>query len=277
MLNPVLWHAPILVSIGVYYSMYLRHISALDGLMGSRLEVVLNTSSFLLGGPQLTACDVNLGLVALAVSVLAVAIVILSIVRLAMRRDDRVIFYSVSIFLAPTVMVILTNPTSFSVRYLLPAFVAAIPLISGFLAHQRTNTKFGGIFVSLVLAAVAFGNFQYLRQLLTNGRAEYRQALEYIIANSDHLPTTLSSANDFRTEMIIDYYKNRLSKPGAIVYQPKSSSANASLWYLGQGYDRYCPAKAQATEGLASYSFEKLFDFSTLSGWQWFLYKKVSS
>ena len=271
------WHGPTLLCIVCYYALFLRHISPLDGPTGSRLEVVLNTASLLLGGPQLTACVPALGFTALGVAILALSVVGSSVFRLFRHSDDVWVFYLASIVLAPTAMVVATNPASFSVRYLLPALVAAIPLISGFLVRQQSANRFSSAMVVLTLVAITFGNYVYIKQLLTNGRAQYRSALEYIINQSEQLPTTLASANDFRGEMITNYFGTRVSNPGTIQYQPKSASGAPSVWYLAHGYDRYCAPADQLSQGGVLYKFEKLFDFSTLSGWQWYLYRKVSS
>jgi len=121
------------------------------------------------------------------------------------------------------------------------------------------------------------GNCVHLWKFLTVGRGHYREAADYLVANTVGSVITLSSDHEARTKMVLSYYFEHAAMHGKTPQYVSYDSPVAPQWLLVQSQEvNPTPGKMVGGPWAGSaFVLEETFPYHGLSGWHWFLYHRI--
>jgi hypothetical protein len=271
------------ISLALLYAVLLRHVF-IGGADPYRLaDVLVKTLSYAGGGP-------GAGAVA-AVAALATAGAFLgAIVWLHRAGRSEWLLYAGTVFVAPAAVLGALRPDVLAPQYFIVdvafGLLALSYLCAG--AWRRGGALRWGM--AAVLAIHLVGNAANVVRLYRFGRGGYLDGLEYMAANTPGRAVTVTSDHDFRNGMILDFYGSYLPPGKQIRYIPQAlqlpvealetpgapSAAPGAAWMLFHrfGRDRDVAPHIADRQGTA-YELVKTIPYADLSGWHWFIYRKV--
>jgi len=166
----------------------------------------------------------------------------------------------------------------FQVRY----FVIAFPfflLLSARLACLGWDRSGNGGRAMLLLALATFlaGNFQRDYFLLTQGRGRYSQALAEILRNSPPGPVLVGSDHDFRNGLVLQFHASRIPGGDRLRYVDQVHARHQKPdWFLVHSQDiGFLPPTQIQIGGLGVYQLAGRYGYAGLSGWNWFVYRRI--
>ncbi len=133
------------------------------------------------------------------------------IVALARNRDLRWGFFATGLILAPAALLIATGRAYLYPRYFLVQVFLLYLLIA--LGAGRVWNKYGIVMRWLMGGMVivwAAANLLLSIELARIGRGHYKEALQYIAANTSSPPARIGSIQDLRSELLVGYYQKYL-------------------------------------------------------------------
>jgi|GEM_PF-1825462 len=202
------------------------------------------------------------------------------------------VFFAVSIFCAPTLVLIFFPFPFVGMRHFLPSLlllVFALSYFVDFLWKKSPVSKIaaiGFIFIFLV------GQMTYFPRFLEYGRAQFTNTMEYLRAVSCGRPMTVSSDFDFRNELVFNFYKERLKGSDHLRYVSLAAVKTEKdlpdimlVHYFDclPGDSGCLPKDLKVSSAVViplngkSYRFSYLRSFpwyGVLSGWSWIVFKK---
>jgi hypothetical protein len=202
-------------------------------------------------------------------------------VRLLRHEGDRRWPFLLAIaILAPAIFLFVTRAHYIYFRY----FLITFSFVLIFAARAACETwRHGGrefrALAALALLVFATGQIQRDLGLLRLGRGQYSATLSYILDHSDGDRVLVGSDHDFRNPLVIRFHASRLPGGGRLVYVDQSQLARVRPeWFLMHNQDlHYQPVQEFVLRGVGGYRLEKVFPFSGISGWDWFLYRRVAA
>lgn len=258
--------SPPLGALAALFALDLRLLRIGGGPHETPSRLLVRTLSVSIGGPvELPGASFFAALVA----VLLIAELVRRIQRFWPERDSTDpgaylwVFYAAVISIPLWLALVLDPPFLFP-RYFLVS-IAFVPLLAASLVGALGRRR-GAVLLALLLGANAWGWIRFARE----GRGHYQEALERILepAPGDDVAVTVTvgSDQDFRNEMIVDFYRERLGERARrLTYVPRQSGA-AEFWIgslSGSTCDR-CPLLG-------------IYPSSALSGATWRLYRRDRS
>jgi hypothetical protein len=255
-------HTPALAVLGLLVALDLRYLTIGGGPRTPPAELLGQTMSLAIGGPL----DVPQ---AWAFAVLAAILVGLELSRMLRRfwRDRETtdprrllwLFYAAVLGLPLWLTVVLDPPFLFP-RY----FLVSIGFVPVLLASLTVSvSRLGALaLLSLYLAtnAVSWARFA------SEGRGHYEHALRDILASSSDELILVGSDQDFRSEMVVRFYRERIGKDAERIRYVRKDEAEAQF-YLVERAELAC----RECVWIRSYSS------TPLSGTNWQLFRRTKA
>jgi hypothetical protein len=207
----------------------------------------------------------------------ALVVLAAGVAWLAARRSDQWVLYVVGIVVSPVLLALLQPTNLWAERYFLVSAVLWLLLAARLLAWAAARSVAGRAIALLVLALFVAGNASRIAWLLEDGRGAYSDALRYMAAHSSDAAVTIESDHDFRNRLVVEYFAPRLGTSKPIRYVRQSDLGTPGpQWYLAhRGLDERSPAALLADRLGNRYRFEREFPTAPLSGWRWFVFRRV--
>ena len=260
------WHLVPWTAFGLYYALFMSRVAVgggpIDGLWG----VLCDLAAFLIGVP---------------VSAGGIAFVILAVVVLAgcvsLGRQNRGIasFFWLAVIIGPLASISSEHFILLFPRYFLISGMCALLLVGRMLAQLWTSNRrvISGVLLALFLA----GNVVHTTRLIQDGRGQYREALQYVAAQSPGPTITVAADNDFRNGMVIEYYAATVSGK-TIEFHPAAAPPPAGAeWLFFHRLDNSpVPADRVSDRGGHRYLLDRVFPHAALSGWDWYVFRRVN-
>jgi hypothetical protein len=198
-----------LVPLGVLAALWLVDVRKMQAGSGPKLgfwHVLCETLSYTFG---LHGSSRLGGFLAIAV----LAFIAWEISRRARNRDLRWVFFSTGLIAAPAAVLLATGRQyPFPRHFLVEVYL--LYLLIALAAGRMWNEHSIGVrwLVGGMLILWTIPNLLMSVELARVGRGHYKEALQYIAANTSHPPTRIGSAQDLRSELLVGYYQNYLPR-----------------------------------------------------------------
>lgn len=128
------------------------------------------------------------------------------------------VFFGVSIFCAPT-FVLLFFPFPFvSIRHFLPSILLLIYALSYLIDVLWRKSPISKLAAAGIILLFFIGQLTFLPGFLRYGRGQFSNAVRYLCALSDSKPLKIASDFDFRNELVLNFYKERISNAAELQY-----------------------------------------------------------
>lgn len=268
----MLIHAPPLALLAWLKEVNPLHVGGADVVQ--TIDVIRIALSLTIGGPE----EGHWSWISAWAASLLIAICLGWLWRIDRRQT---VFFITAIALAPVLVVAATGYGHLLPRHLLVPMLLVQLLFARSLAHVF-NLGASGRAAALTLLATSLAvNAFPLARLLEFGRGNYSAALQYM---SDHsrLPVlTMASDHDDRNRMIIAFLGRHSRTPHSVsslkmpLYINRQYLAGlAPEWYILHSQDvTFNPPEKVMTDTNIEYRLQKVFRYSTLSGWHWAVYQ----
>jgi len=252
-----------------FYFFFIRGMIIGGGDIYSKWSIVNQVAQLTLGFPE--------GNLFRYLALLTVLVIFLfGIYTMYRQHNEEWLFYVVVLSAAPVVLVLLTKPVYFQVRYLvlcIPFFYLLFCYVLG--KCYRAVSFNGRWFVTVLLIVFVLGQSFRLIPLLRFGRGAFMEALLYISQNTKGSALIVGSDNDFRTGMVLHFYSRFLPKNKTLRYVEQDSvSRFAPTWFLTQSQNvLYRPPPKIVLKKVGPYRLIKSYPYSGISGSAWYLYR----
>jgi hypothetical protein len=265
-----------LTAISLLYFYFIRQLPPGTGTIRSYPEVLIESISVLFGGPMLAACKVEWGAAALVTAVTILTVTALEIVLLLKKKSDRSFFYLLIIFIIPVLTLILLQPRVIFLRYFLINLIFLFFTSASFCSRIWRNGPIGKLLVCLLIALFCAGSGKYLLLFLQHGRGEYKNALSFIVNNSDGNYITVSSDQEYRNRKVIEYYEPEFAGIKFIYFDTAENTEFTPEWFLLHSESPFCPPQKPVflLSRENEYKPVKIFPHAGLSGWSWYIYRR---
>ncbi len=258
-----------MVFLAFYFISFARHIEFGGGPVYTQWDVVCRTASYTLGLPEGRLWGpLALGCVA--------AVTAAGTLQLYRKRSAQWIFFPIMLFVAPMLLIVVTQPTYLYFRY----FVVCIPffyILLSCVAARHLRSANRPIRWMVVAAVLLYVTAQGLRiaPLLHLGRGSYMAAVEYIASDSPNHRVGIGSDHDFRNKMLFAFYTQFLPEPNRLYYIDHPDwKRTAPDWLVTHSQNRtFRPPKQLTIPDVGEYALVKEYRFAGISGWHWFLYR----
>ena len=259
---------PFIVAFGLY-TFFIRGMAIGGGPETTVASAVISTLSILAGGPLYDD-----GAFVTAIVVL----IVLGIGFVQLWQSDQVMTacYATIIFLAPAAVLGVTGHQLIYPRYFLIPVAFAVLLIGNVLANLwKSRTKGRLISMGLIVGFLA-GNGWWTALLLNHGRGDYSQAISWMVQTSSS-PATVSSDHDFRNGLMFAYFSTQLwpKDPPLIYIDQRNVPPQGTEWIIRHNFDGDPPHPKFMTDSFGNgYRLERIFLHHSLTGWNWWIYKR---
>jgi hypothetical protein len=194
-------------------------------------------------------------------------------------RDDRWIFYLISVVILPMILGLAGRPETLSPRYFIVPAALALLAISIFLGHaiaRGGRSRLAGLLLTATLVSLGVWRAVDGRSF---DRGGHHNAMTEMLAGRQADAVTVASADrfgghDFRTKMIVDYYRRANPQLEALQYVDEAGyPASGTDWMIVES------AGPRAAEPEYRDRFNRVFRLhreyptSELSGITWHLYR----
>jgi hypothetical protein len=130
----------------------------------------------------------------------------------------------------------------------------------------------------LILLFFLAGNVQRTIDLMTVGRGGYRQAVEFMAAQTYGSEIRVGSDHDFRNKMLLQYYSQYLPSDKRLLYFEKNKlPAGGPEWIITHSQKAdFNPPQVIEIQGNVKFFLSGHFKYKGLSGFHWALYRRQS-
>jgi hypothetical protein len=240
------------------------------GPVFSAIAVVIRASALALGTPET-------GPAALAAAAVVLVITAASLVILDRKRSGEMVLFAVAIALSPALLLLTTPPQLLYVRYFLLGALFFVLLLSYLAGHVYRWGAVGRIIYITMMLGYVLGNSFYTADLLRYGRGQYVDAMKHMVENTPDDVVAVGSDHDFRNRAILDFYAARMASTKRIVYYEKDTWPPSGLdWMVLHNWASPVAPSTTVTDSFGHiYSLDRIYPYARLSGWHWFLYRRV--
>jgi len=204
---------------------------------------------------------------------------IAALVLLWREKSNLWVFFVVTIYVAPALLLAVRRPEVLFPRYFFMGLLT-LPLLwsvlVGWLWRQGTPARVGGaVFVALLVAA----NTLQTSELLAVGRGHYLEAIQYIVGNDPGPRVLVRSDHDFRNRLLIDFYRGYVEGGDRLEYYYSDVSTNGTAdWGILHGNGpRFKPLPSVEDPHGNRYDLQKVFPAAGLSGSSWAVYRRAGA
>ena len=254
------------------YLFFIRGMAIGGGPETTVMSALISTLSLVAGGPLYDDGALICALLTL---------ILLATGLLHVWRTDRALAcsYFTTIVAAPALVLVLTGHQLIYPRYFLVPIAVSLLVFGDLFAYWwRTTRVPGHISVVTLLALFLMGNPMWTRDLFDHGRGDYSQAMRWMASHSSDLPASVSSDHDFRNGLMFAYYSNRIwPSPPPLQYRDQRSLQGAATdWVIRHNFEGDPPFPSRLSDPSGhSYELERVFAHHSLTGWNWWIYRRV--
>ena len=268
-------HAVPLAFFACWYRYFVKNMEIGGGALETKWDVFSQGATLLLGIPEM---PILFGVAMIA----AAAIIVGGLIFLRRDKNPQWLFFAAILCVSPAALLIASRPVYLYFRY----FIVCYPFFYLLLAYivcksfQRCATP-GRLVLSIAIAATMTGHMFRDYRLIRLGRGQYSNAITYISKASSGLAVRVGSDHDFRNRLIFDFYVPRLSEASNIHYiNTPEWAAGLPDWLLvhsqSLSYRPQDELTIRGPSGDIAFRFDKAFRYSGVSGWNWFVYRRVT-
>jgi hypothetical protein len=177
------------------------------------------------------------------------------------------------IYLMLPLCVLMLEPSFFSPRYFL-IFLPFFYVPMAMLLARLTSTRAGRLTCTAILALFLVGQANLYVKFLRVGRGQFTAALQYIMTHTPSQQLFVTSNQDFRSQVELNYYVPRILTGRQLAYLPSGSQSSPQPdWYIfhEEGYDPPGPATLNVP-GQPTWHRAAYFGAAELSGQAWTIY-----
>ncbi|MFI5347756.1 MAG: hypothetical protein ACHQ51_15390 [Elusimicrobiota bacterium] len=197
--------------------------------------------------------------------------------RLRNERDDE--FYFFAVLLGTVVAFVAILPFRYE-RYFFAVLPFALMLAGRSLLRLLRAGRAAKAAAVLMIGLSIAGGAVRVRTLATLGRGHYREAVQFMAAETSDDYITVGSDHAFRNGMLLQFYASYLPPSKRLVYvSPEGYRDNPPQWYLRHTFDtdpRLAPT-GLLFGGKTAYALAGIYPYSGLSGWTWLLYRRTTA
>jgi len=218
---------------------------------------------------------VGSGVLAGAVAIVVAGLFLEALYYQARRRDDRWVFYAVTVVAAPAFLLLAARPPFLFVRYFATQVAFVTVLLGATWAVRWRAGGASGFVASCLLVAYLGTSGLAIVRLWSLGRGHYREALTQMCADVEHGPIRVASDHDFRNGMMIRYYTRHGSPGCEIAYATRADVQHERAdWFVTHEVGAVTEPSAElADAGGNKYSFVRSYPSHELSGMTWHVYR----
>jgi hypothetical protein len=267
-------HTVPLLFLVAFYWVYVRHISVAGSAPTRLIGTLAATMTMALGGPAS-------GPLAVLYVGAFLMLLFLGLDRMKNRSDGWHVLFAGGIVLVPLPLITLRlflHPESTPIfpRYFLTSIILFL-MLTGFLLgelHQRQRR--GKIICGVLLALIIAGNFIHTARFTLTGRGQYLQALRQIVREGPERPIHVASNSDFRTSMLLAFYRTYLPNEPPIVYHSRQDLEPVPTidWWIVEFLDSPLQPPPELETDRGRFSLVRYFDFYGPSGCGWGIYRR---
>ena len=192
------------------------------------------------------------------------------------KQLDWVFFFMV-LLVSPCMFLLINKPRFLYFRY----FLICLPFFYLLLSHvlgvwYRSFVRWRVIII-LLITLLVISHADNIISLLLNGRGHYRQALNDMAAATNGQIISVASDHDFGNKMVLDFYARFLDPSKYLRYITRDHLKEAQPeWMISHNQDLNWNSPQQLqVEGVAKpYSLFRIYTYSGISGWNWYIYRQ---
>ena len=267
-------HVACLACYAAIYAVHSRHLPPGSGPIYSYVSVLVDSASVAFGGPALPSSG-DPGRAALAVALFG-SIMAVSLVELFLlwrERSSVWLLYSLAIFVAPSMTLILLHPDVVFVRYFIVGIACLYLLTAGFVGRVAGLGPAGRVAAVLIVLAFCAGQATYLTRFLAYGRGDYNGAIEYMVRHTPDRVLRISSDHPFRNGLVLLYHQRFF--PGVrMIHRQYSGVERPPDWWLAHRLDPRDVPPDTIRVGGQSYRLQASYPHAALSGMSWYVYRR---
>jgi hypothetical protein len=261
----LLYHLPPLLILAPIYFFDVSKLQYGGGPPTTAIDVLRWTTAMTFGTPT----DGILPWMIAALVLLCSAIGLRTIARRYGRA--RIVFFAVSILLAPAALTITRHNPYLAVRY----YLVCIPFVL-----MLTSIGLGSVYrllpakiVTLVLlAAVIVNGILSTRQLQLLGRGHVRDCLQHMTDATPTDPVTVGTERPAMDAFNIDYYSRAIQPPRHF----EVNDAQPPQWWILDLDSPFQVGPPTIHRREAAYKLDSLYPSDSVSGLTWDLYRRVN-
>ncbi len=265
----VCWFPPFLF-FAWFYWFFSRDMIIGGGPVVNKGDVLCRMAAILAGTPEIDGIPV--------LTFIGIILVIVAGILVMYREGERWLFYCCVLLVVPALFLLLVRSDYFYFRYLTLCFPFFYLLVAYLLGKCYRLLSGGGKWVPVIFIVLLIaGHFTRVGPLLVHGRGNYRSAVNYLAENSSQNPITIGSDHDFRNRLLLFFYARRLSCRHQFRYIPQENlRREPPEWFIAHTQDaRRVPPRKIAVPGGRAYQIEGVYRSCPVSGWNWFLYRRI--
>lgn len=254
------------LGLGALWVLNLSEMVNGGGPSGEPFLVAIETLSLMVGGPQSgPAAMVIGGLVAVAVGT--------ELILLARAGDDRWVFW-LGVTVGPLLLILVTQRKEVYPRYYLGAVVFLYLVLAHLASRGVKRGRAGQIAVIALCALITLGNGLHLARLFEFGRGHGLAMVRWIDSQTIGPQLVISSDQDFRHSMLLNYYSTRMKSGKPVVFVPTARLATETPeWLLTHSFQGDWTPEPQIDLGEKRYRLARVFRYAGLSGWHTAVYR----
>jgi len=258
------------VVVAVFYFSFIRGLNIGGGEETKIWQTALDAAASVSGVPGSGPVSWVLG--ALVVAGLASA----GTVMLKRSGQDNWTFFPFALLIAPALVLAITRPDYFYIRYFLLLFPFFYVLAAAALSAACRASSAGKAFYAAFMLFFIVSNLYSTGCLIKGGRGEYFKAVKFISDNTPGPTAVVGSDHAFRNRMMLLYYSKFLPPGKGIAYAPSGEwPAGGPDWIVRHSVDpAFRPAQSMKADGM-EYVLAASYPYSGASGWSWHLYKRA--
>ncbi|HKC26340.1 MAG TPA: hypothetical protein VKF32_16480 [Thermoanaerobaculia bacterium] len=263
-------HALPLALLAFLWAADLSTLRIAGGDVFSPLAVLPSTASLALGGPERGA---------FGTSALVVLLALLAYGLRLLAREDRPLsaLLLVATTVSPAALLLFARPGVLYPRYFAVPLALALVVLARVFAEGFARGGLVRTAAVSCLLAVGAASTARVAVFLPGARGRYSEALRYM-ASASPGPITVGSDFDFRNETVLTFTARRLGLESRLVYVPqKELASRPPEWFVVQTADLSAePLPALEDDAGRVFSDRRDFRYGGISGWSWFVYRRVS-
>ena len=264
------WHTVPTVAVLLLYWIDVRHMTISGGPVYPLGQVVRRFLAFASGAPE----QGFVSLLAILAFLLAFGVGLWH----AKETSRHWLFFLGVTVLIPALVLVATRPTFIYFRY----FVLSLPFFYlGVARGLAACWRFGRIGKPLYVLALAlflWGNGARTAGLLTHGRGNYSEAVQFMAEASSSSEILVGSDNDVWGRTLVGFYARSLPAGLRMHYTPRSAwPRGGPEWLITQRaeLDFQPPPQLEDPQSGAVFKLARTFRYGGTSGWHWFVYRNV--
>lgn len=271
----VLHRIPALTCFFLYLA-YIRGMAIGGGTVVPLFDTLLATLSLMAGGPER-------GEAAYVAAFTMAALLAVSLATEFQRDRARGVLFLTAIVLAPGIVLTATGHVFIYPRYFLVSMIFGYVAIGSLFGRWLQTGGLGRTTASLLLAAYVACNLAPVARLIGQGRARYTPAVRWMAEQTAGPNVTIASDHDIRNGWLVEFYAKRESQSLSrsakqFVYVTSTEyGQQGTEWFLRHTFSGDPELPNSLTDPFGNkYELLQVFPADSISGWTWWVYRRVT-